>query len=553
VRQTIPGDAAVLRSGSNSIERTGELLLDLALELERIAADDGSIGDAADTIRGRTREAAGTLRRAEPRYTTTAGAVHEFAVALADLQSRHRDAVSSHDDARSKVVYYEHEIAEIDARRLRMMMSLPDPDEEADLARRRAYLKAELGTAQSHLYSAEAAALEAERDWDVAAHAAADRIHPALEALNDSFLEKVGAALEDIGGFLAAVAEWVAKILDTIITTVLLIVMVVVALVVVLSFVFSVFGIYLLFLLATGTSLDEIVEILVGITIAVVPILTGAVAYLMLREALTPTPTPVPVGPAGGTLVDRGSKEPYEYLFDNNGALDRQGGLDETVVEVVQVMNPDGTPALDENGNPIWRVTLPSTQDWQLPGLSDGIGDHGGVNDLGSNLALILTPEQQAAYERAVLVAMQQAGIGPDDSVMLIGWSQGGIVAGAIASDPNSGFNVRAIAVAGSPIDHMPIPDEVSVLAFQHDGDHVPRLDGTRPVDRDNWETVQVAAGGEGYPHDSGKYADTARAVTTGDDIDPDVQRIMDRQEMFFSPTEIAYQYSIEETDTALL
>ncbi|MGN6274015.1 MAG: hypothetical protein ACTHMQ_13110 [Protaetiibacter sp.] len=549
----IPGDATVLRTGSSSIERTGELLLDLAVELERIAADDGSIGDAADTIRGRTREAAGTLRRAEPRYTTTAGAVHEFAVALADLQSRHRDAMSDHDDARGRVDYYERQIAEIDARRLRMMMSLPDPDEEADLARRRAYLTAELGTAQSHLFSAEAAALEAEREWDVAARAAADRIHPALETLNDSFLEKVGAALDDIGTFIVAVAEWVAKILDTIITTVLLLVMVVVALVVVLSFVFSVFGIALLFLLATGTSLDEIVEILVGITITVVPILTGAVAYLMLREALTPTPTPVPVGPAGGRLVDRGSKAPYEYLFDNNGALDRQGGLDETVVEIVQVMNPDGTPALDEHGNPIWRVTLPSTQDWQLPGLSDGLGDHGGVNDLGSNLALILTPEQQAAYERAVLVAMQQAGIGPDDSVMLVGWSQGGIVAGAIASDRNSGFNVRALAVAGSPIDHMAIPDDVSVLAFQHDGDHVPRLDGTRPIDRGNWKTVQVPAGGEGYPHDSGKYADTARGVTTGDHVDADVQRIMDRQEMFFSPTELAYQYSIEEKDTALL
>ena len=128
MRQTIPGDAAVLRSGSNSIERTGELLLELAVQLERIAADDGSIGDAADTIRGRTREAAGTLRRAEPRYTTTAGAVQEFAVTLADVQSAHRDAVSRHDDARSKVVYYQHEIAEIDARRLRMMMSLPDPE-----------------------------------------------------------------------------------------------------------------------------------------------------------------------------------------------------------------------------------------------------------------------------------------------------------------------------------------------------------------------------------------------------------------------------------------
>jgi hypothetical protein len=460
--------------------------------------------------------------------------------------------VSRHDDARSKVVYYQHEIAEIDARRLRMMMSLPDPEEEADLARRRAYLAAELGTAQNHFHSAEAAALEAERRWDEAARAAADRIHPALEALNDSFLEKVGAALDDIGAFLVAVGEWVVKILDTIITTVLLIVMVVVAIVVVLSFVLSVFGLYLLFLLATGTTLDEIVEILVGIVLVVVPILTSVVALLMLREMLTPTPTPVPVGPGGGRLVDRGEKVPYEYLFDNNGSLDKQGGTDETIVEIVQVMNPDGTPAVDENGNPIWRVTLPSTQDWQLPGLSEGIGDHGGVNDLGSNLALILTPEQQAAYERAVLLAMTQAGIGPQDSVMLVGWSQGGIVAGAIASDPNSGFTVRAIAVSGSPIDNMPIPDSVSVLAFQHDGDHVPRLDGTRPVDRDNWTTVQQAATGSGYPHASDKYADTARAATTGT-VDPDVQRIIDRQEKFFSPTEIARQYSIEETDTALL
>lgn len=556
MRTTIPGDAGALSSGAASVDRTGELILELARELERIAADDASIGDAADTVRGRTRETAGTLRRAEPRYSETADAVREFAVKLADIQSRHHDALARHDDAQRQAAYYRHEIAEIDQRRLRMMMSLPDPEEEADLARRRAYLKSELSTAESHLYAAEAAALDAERDWDQAGKEAAARIRPALEALNDSFLDKVGAALEDIGAFLAAVGEWVAKILDTVLTTVLLIVMVVVAIVVVLSFVFSVYGLYLLFLLATGTSLDEIVEMLVGIVLVLVPLLTSAVALLMLREAATPTPTPVPLGPAGGTLVDRGDTSPYEYLFERNGKLDDMGGRDETIVEIVQVMNPDGTPALDENGNPIWRVTLPSTQDWQLPPLTPGIGDHGGVNDLGSNLALILTPDQQAAYERAVMRAMADAGIGPNDSVMLVGWSQGGILAGAIASNPNSGFNIRAITVAGAPIDHMDIPDSVSVLAIQHDGDHVPRLDGTPPHQGTNWVTVNVPSSGEGYPHGADLYAETARQITAEQCvIDVPYTRVhdvMDQQSMFFSPTEIAYDYSISETETAL-
>ena len=550
MRQTIPGDAAVLASGSSSMERTAQLILDLARDLDRIASEHESVGEAADAIRTRTDEAAGSLRTVEPRYTATSAAVSEFAVRLVDVQSRHRTAISDADDALAQVRYYRHEISEIDARRLRMMVTLPDPDEEADLARRRTWLSSELAHAQSLLSDAESRALAAEHDWEVAAQLAADRINPALEALNDSFLDKVGAALEDIGGFLAAVGEWIVKILDTIITTVLLLVMVVVAIVVILSVVLSIALVYFIYLLATGTSLDEIVEILVGVALAVVPQLTTAVAALMLREMLTPTPTPVAMQPTGGRLVDRGTQNRYQYLFERNGKLDAMGKQDETVVEVVQVMNPDGTPALDENGNPIWRVTLPSTQDWQIPPLTPGLGDHGGVNDLGSNLALILTPDQQAAYERAVLLAMTEAGIGPHDPVMLVGWSQGGILAGAIASDPNSGFNVRAIAVAGAPIDHMPIPESVAVLAFQHDGDHVPRLDGTPSHQGTNWATVNTAASSTKYPHDADLYAATAARVTGAPTAQ--VEDVMAKQNMFFSETELAYDYSISETETAL-
>jgi hypothetical protein len=163
-----------------------------------------------------------------------------------------------------------------------------------------------------------------------------------------------------------------------------------------------------------------------------------------------------------------------------------------------------------------------------------------------------MTPDQKAAYERAVLQAMHDAGIGPADSVMLIGWSQGGILAGAIASDANSGFNVRAITVAGAPIDHMQIPDDVAVLAFQHDGDHVPRLDGTPPHQGPNWVTINDESGGTGYPHAAEKYGDTARGWTSGPNIDPRVQQIIDEQSMFFSETEYSYKFEFQEADLAI-
>ncbi|QEO10645.1 hypothetical protein [Protaetiibacter larvae] len=546
MRSHLPGDVAVLADDAVELSATAQLLLDLARDLDRIAADDASIGQSADAIRDRTSDAARSLRTAEPRFSTTGSAVREFAVRLAELQGEHRRAITDVEDARTKVRYYDHELGELQRRKLLLMVSAPDPEEADELARRMAWLTREKAHAETLLAHAESRAIDAEYEWDLAARTAADRIRPVLDALNDSLLDKVGAALKDMGSFLLAVGEWVARILDTVLTGVLLAVMVVVALVVILTALAILIPTFLI-LLATGTSPDDLVEILIGIAIAVVPLLTPVVAALMLREAATPTPTVVPTKPLGGQLVQKEPAERYEYLFTNNNVIDKAGGDSSTVVEIVQVLNPDGTPALDENGKPIWRVTLPSTQDWQVPG-----GDHGAVNDLGSNLALILTPDMQAAYERAVTEAMRQAGIGPEDSVMLVGWSQGGILAGAIASNPDSGFTIRAIAVAGAPIDHMRIPDDVSVLAFQHDGDHVPRLDGVPPHQGANWVTVNTEAAGSGYPHDATKYAATAKHVTTGT-VDPRVQHVMDEQSMFFSPAEIAYRYTFHEQDTSVI
>ena len=71
---------------------------------------------------------------------------------------------------------------------------------------------------------------------------------------------------------------------------------------------------------------------------------------------------------------------------------------------------------------------------------------------------------------------MQQAGVGPNDPVMLVGFSQGGIMAGHLAAY-NSDDNWDAVVVAGAPIDSMPIPSTTTVVSVQHSGDPVPRLD----------------------------------------------------------------------------
>ena len=87
------------------------------------------------------------------------------------------------------------------------------------------------------------------------------------------------------------------------------------------------------------------------------------------------------------------------------------------------------------------------SQKWYF---TDG-GDTEAMNDLGSHLALT-EPDQQAAHERAVIEAMHAAGIDP---VMLVGFSQGGILAARMAASHPQPFAIDAIAVAGAPIDAM--------------------------------------------------------------------------------------------------
>lgn len=137
------------------------------------------------------------------------------------------------------------------------------------------------------------------------------------------------------------------------------------------------------------------------------------------------------------------------------------------------------TKVVGEDGVVRWRVALPSTQEW-LTWLSGN--DGGAVNDLDSNLALMFTPALQTQYERAVMEAMAAAGVGKNDPVMLVGFSQGGIMAARLAANSQSGFNITGVLTVGSPVHDIDIPavsrtgEPVHVVTVQHQSDPVPAL-----------------------------------------------------------------------------
>jgi pimeloyl-ACP methyl ester carboxylesterase len=116
------------------------------------------------------------------------------------------------------------------------------------------------------------------------------------------------------------------------------------------------------------------------------------------------------------------------------------------------------------------------------------------VSDFGTNLRALAN--RSSVFERGVVQALRRAGVGPYEPIMLVGHSQGGMVAARLAGQlAGSGFTVTHLVTAGSPIGLAPVPDSVSVLALQNSGDPVPELDGAANPRRGNWITAGTARG----------------------------------------------------------
>ena len=203
-------------------------------------------------------------------------------------------------------------------------------------------------------------------------------------------------------------------------------------------------------------------------------------------------------GPAMPTVTAR---EPTLVLDREHGfaqaadLLAAAEGLDDGVVRVVEVRRGDGGSA--------WVVVVPGTQEW-----SPGPGSN--PFDLTTDVRALTggTTVAAAGVGVALEVARSRAGnrSTPADPVVLVGHSQGGMLAAALASEDSftTRHRVTHVVTGGSPVALFPVPPSTRVLSVEHDDDPVPRLDLTPNPARSSWVTVRTPE--QGLPLDPARH-----------------------------------------------
>lgn len=155
------------------------------------------------------------------------------------------------------------------------------------------------------------------------------------------------------------------------------------------------------------------------------------------------------------------------------------------------LVNPDAaTIAIQRfkraDGKTSWMVTIPGTD-----GKAHSPFGWEQNLEVMSNTPLA---RKQADSTRMVIEAMERSGIQSKDPVVLVGHSQGGIVAASIASDYSKKYNIKHIVTAGSPIANHPIPKRTWVTSIEMEDELVPSLDGKENPMRNNWVTIRGKA-----------------------------------------------------------
>lgn len=512
----LPGQPGPLLDNAERYITSAERIADAARFLTELAL--AGRGDAVSAITTRATDSAADLTRAHGRYSGTAHALRTYAVELSELHRRaqqmaeaeasnsHQAAAAAHDVMRLERTRDVHEQNGAPASVLQQWEERIRATE-----RRRDALEQNAEHARQGLRSLA-------EQLDASAERAISKINQATEGTDDSFWEKLAAFVEDVGSFFATVGRWardfLAKVLEVVLTAIAIVVIAIVAVVIIIAAV-ALLAIAIVALIKVLAFL--LTNPLFWAAIAML------VAYALTRiasDVLAPTPTISRLDPTDtNSNADETSRTAQEDAANDLGGLDAPssaedllrraslvdaaGGESKSVVDIQKVVGPDGVVR--------WIVTLPSTQDWVALH-----GDKGATNDLDSNFALMLTPELRTQYERAVYAAMAAAGIGSDDPVMLVGFSQGGIMAGHLAANRQGDYNIQGVLAVGAPIDHMGIPPGVDVVSIQHTWDPVPRLDARPPIGHgSHWDTYGGGSNlvAPGDAHNIGNYADTAAAI----------------------------------------
>lgn len=160
-----------------------------------------------------------------------------------------------------------------------------------------------------------------------------------------------------------------------------------------------------------------------------------------------------------------------------------------------------------------------------LPGLDDLVPDDldGDVRDLPS--AIHLEAGMPTAYGAGVVQALHDAGVGPDEQVLAVGHSQGGMQAAALAVH-GTPYHLTEVVTAGSPVVPGRLPPWVHLLSLEHQGDAIPLVDAGAADHSPNHVTVTFDSGVDLNPmrnHDFPNYVAGAHAAQHS--ADPVVQQ----------------------------
>jgi len=129
--------------------------------------------------------------------------------------------------------------------------------------------------------------------------------------------------------------------------------------------------------------------------------------------------------------------------------------------------------------------------------------------DMTSNIAAMVG--QASDSERGARAALSAAGVTNADRIVVVGHSQGGLVAQRLASDPQ--LRISDVVLVGSPQTPGTVAPGVHVVAFEHRNDPIPALGGMAPDGRADVTvatTPPITPGDPLAAHHASMYGDLA-------------------------------------------
>jgi len=164
--------------------------------------------------------------------------------------------------------------------------------------------------------------------------------------------------------------------------------------------------------------------------------------------------------------------------------------------------------------HPSWLVYLGGTLEWSPTGSTEPW-------DMTSNVTAVAN--QESGSYTAVLQAMESAGVAPEDPVLPVAHSQGGLLAVELAARGDA--NVVGLVTFGAPAVPAALPEGLPAIAIEHSDDIIPATGGAPAADdgrlyvrRELFADQPVPAAETLPAHQMTAYRDTARLVDASEE-----------------------------------